>query len=667
MSSQRLREAKIDLRVALGQTPASVAEVIADVHASREEVREQNYALRPLAHALRRACVNVRLGDFEKRRHRDAARPAAHQFRGQSARVAVGRLVPASVRDEQQRRVHFQRHVMEGPGGCDMLEIMIGTQLGRWVIDRQLGRGAMGAVYYAHAADAPNEVRAVKVLAPDLARDPVAQRRFKQETELLCQLDHPNIVRFDGASTEGETAYYVMEYVNGPDCETRLREIKRWPWWEVIDLTIQVTRGLKYAHDQSIVHRDLKPANILLAHDVDETEADVKDDGARHAFTAKIADFGVARVFTQGQLTGSGQFIGTALYMAPEQAAGKLATKRSDFYALGCVMYTLLTGRPPFNGTSIGELVHKHQFAQPERPSRLLPDLPHDVDELVVQLLSKDPAQRPADGSVLLKRLESIRGKLARKHNLTDTAFRSESHKASTEPWSDPTANDEAPAAFDRSKIARAALLSIALIAVVVAIGWKLTQPRVTAEELIEPARKMMKSSDPKDWERAWSEYLEPLGTRFPNHAYTAEVEQYRQQIDGATALRRLTARHPRGSPHGEAQRFFELGLQKCQVGDVEGGRKVWEQLVNAFGPVESEQAWVRLAQHGLGQVKSPGPASPDAPDFRSALAEASKLRDKGQRDKAEAIWSALEALYRNEPGAEAVLSAIRAERNKKS
>src|SRR5947209_185011 len=148
---------------------------------------------------------------------------------------------------------------------------MIGSRLGRWIIDRELGKGAMGGVYFAHAADAPGEVRAVKVLAPELARDPVARQRFQRETDVLCQLDHPNIVRFDGAGVEGDTLYYVMEYVDGPDCETRLHEIGRWPWSEVLDLAVQVTRGLKYAHDQGIVHRDMKPANILLGRAVQES------------------------------------------------------------------------------------------------------------------------------------------------------------------------------------------------------------------------------------------------------------------------------------------------------------------------------------------------------------------------------------------------------------
>jgi len=195
---------------------------------------------------------------------------------------------------------------------------MIGTQLGRWIIDKELGKGAMGAVYHAYAADAPEEVRAIKVLAPELVRDPIARQRFQRETEVLCNLDHPNIVRFDGPGNDGESLYYVMEYIAGPDCETMSRQIVRWPWSEVLDLAIQVTKGLKYAHDQGVVHRDLKPANILL-----------QPTGPNN-YEAKIADFGVARLFSQTNLTGSGHaFIGTALYMAPEQAGGKPATKRA--------------------------------------------------------------------------------------------------------------------------------------------------------------------------------------------------------------------------------------------------------------------------------------------------------------------------------------------------
>src|SRR5260221_13949154 len=106
---------------------------------------------------------------------------------------------------------------------------MIGTQLGRWVIDRELGKGAMGAVYHAHAADAPAEVRAVKVLAPALAGDPIARQRFQRETDVLCHLDHPHTSRFDGAASAGDTVYYVMKYINGQDSKPMPPQVVAWP------------------------------------------------------------------------------------------------------------------------------------------------------------------------------------------------------------------------------------------------------------------------------------------------------------------------------------------------------------------------------------------------------------------------------------------------------
>jgi serine/threonine protein kinase len=546
---------------------------------------------------------------------------------------------------------------------------MIGRQLGRWVIDRELGKGAMGGVYFAHAADAPSEVRAVKVLAPDLARDPVSRGRFQRETDVLCQLDHPNIVRFDGAGIEDDTLYYVMEYVNGPDCETRLRDIGRWHWSEVLDLTIQVVRGLKYAHDQGIIHRDLKPANILLSSKMVQTpEPSGQTAKLATSTVAKIADFGVAKVFSQGQLTGSGHFIGTALYMAPEQAAGKSATKRSDFYSLGCTMYTLLTGRPPFNGTSLAELVHKHQFAQPERPARLLADLPHDIDELVVQLLSKQPIHRPADGSVLLKRLESIRGKLARKHELTETEFRDSAAKSDLDVSSGSDAEPEETAAASaggRGKIWRALLLLAALIVVVSLIVTKLVRPRATAEELFSHAEQLMQSQNPEDWDRAWSDYLDPMISRYPDHPYQKQVEAYRQRREEQTALRRLAVVGLRGGPKSEAQRFFEQGLAHCQSGDIEGGRRIWEQLVVVFAATPSDRAWVQLAQRGLDSVHPRSKTATDYAEVQQALERARSLRDSGHRNKAEEVWKALEELYQNDPGAPALREIINADRAK--
>jgi hypothetical protein len=418
----------------------------------------------------------------------------------------------------------------------------------------------------------------------------------------------------------------------------------------VLDLATQVVRGLKYAHDQGIVHRDLKPANILLQ----------PTDGV---FVAKIADFGVARMFSQGALTGSGQFIGTALYMAPEQAAGKPATKRSDFYSLGGVLYTLLTGRPPFNGTSLAELVHKHQFVQPERPARLVVDLPHDIDNLIVQMLSKDPAQRPADGSVLLKRLESVRGKLVRKHNLTDTAFRAGGSKVDMPalPKAATTVSLSEPAPGP-GRLLRALGLGAAFVLCVAGIVWAFARPKPNPEEQFQQARMLMASANPADWDKAWSDYLEPLTLRHPDNAHRAEIEAFRQQIDDQAALRKVALRQRRPGPRSEAQRFYEQGLLRCQLGDVDGGRKLWDGLIAAYGDTPAEQRWVLLARRALLEVPAVANDPLRSPSFQDALERARTLRDGGQTDKAEAVWKGLEELYRDDP---AVLAAVRKERGK--
>lgn len=538
---------------------------------------------------------------------------------------------------------------------------MIGAQLGRWIIDRQLGRGAMGAVYHAHAADAPNEVRAIKVLAPELSRDPVARSRFQRETEVLCQLDHPNIVRFDGAGVEDDTLYYVMEYIDGPNCETRLHEVKRFPWWDVLDLMIQVTQGLKYAHDHGIVHRDLKPANILLAPRTEDEEP-------VRRFTAKIADFGVARVFSQNQLTTSGQFIGTALFMAPEQAAGKPATKRSDFYALGCVADTLLTGRPPFNGTSFAELVHKHQFVQPERPARLVPDLPHEIDDLIMRLLAKDPGSRPADGSVLLRQLETLRGKLMRKHNVADTVFMGPGpHPRTTSTsWDSPPLDEDPPHRFDWSKAIRAALLLIALLVVVGLIVYKLSQSPPTAQELFQQATPLMSSSNPDDWEKAWNDYLEPMVRRYPNHPYQRELEAFRQRRQEAAAVRRLSQRQRSVAPKSEGQRIFEAGLSLAQSGDSEAARQTWQAMIDVFSHVESEATWVRLAENALRELPPNDTPLVDRAEIQEAIQKARAFVQSGQREKAESIWNGLERLYQGQAQAASLLKLLDEERKAK-
>jgi hypothetical protein len=532
---------------------------------------------------------------------------------------------------------------------CDMLVpggmCMTGRRLGPWMIDAEIGRGAMGTVYRAHHADDLGNIVALKILNADLARDDVFVARFQREIEALRQLDHPNIVHFLEAGREDELFFYAMEYVAGRDCEAILRERGRLPWPEVLDLALQVVPALKHAHDRGIIHRDLKPANIMIAT------------GDDPAAIVRLTDFGVAKLFARPPLTAAGSFVGTAAYLAPEQAVGKPATKRSDFYSLGGVLYTLLTGRPPFPGENVAELIHKHCYAIPDRPQMLVPDLPHDLDGLVMQLLEKDPARRPADGFV------TLRPELDPPARAADF----------------PTIAGEGPATL-ASRLMRKELIELnqggliqrffnhplmlvlMLAACIGLIAWGLTRKKPSAEELYAAAEPLMQSEKVANWRQAWSEYLEPMTERFPDNPHHEEVTAFQQKLQDADRQDKAFKQSFAELPRSEAERFYRQGLMALQNGDPAAAKTTWQNVVRSFGAVPAERRWVDLAERGLKRLGDPTTADRLA-SARAALAEARKVRDEGKRAEAERIWHGLEALYREDAMATTVMAELRRDR----
>ena len=241
---------------------------------------------------------------------------------------------------------------------------------------------------------------AVKVLGPEPAKR-LAFRRFSARS-MPCLLDHPHIVRFYESGVQDGRYFYAMEYIAGKNFE-EVMDGKRLPWREVLAMALQVTPALKHAHDHGIIHRDLKPQNLM------------RDENG----VVKLADFGVAKVFASRQLTATGGMVGTAEYVSPEQASGKPVTPRSDLYSFGVVLYLLLTGRLPFKGNSIIELIHQHRYAQFDAPSKFVDDLPHDLDALVCSLMAKDPTERLANALMLMRMLDSIQRKLHGRDSFT--------------------------------------------------------------------------------------------------------------------------------------------------------------------------------------------------------------------------------------------------------
>lgn len=263
--------------------------------------------------------------------------------------------------------------------------------LGPYRIERLLGRGGMGAVY-AGVHQETGVAAAIKVLAESLAVDARFRQRFLGEVETLKRLRHKNIVTLQGYGEEEGTPYFVMDLVEGPSLEDALRAGRRFTWHEVVDIGVQVCAALKHAHDHGVVHRDLKPGNLLLAADG----------------TVKLTDFGIAKFFGGTSLTLAGSMIGTPDYMSPEQVEGKPATPRSDLYCLGCVLYALLTGKPPFTGATLTAVMDRVRFEAP-RPVRLAaPQTPQVLDDIIRQLLRKNPEERIATPQLLANLLQAM-------------------------------------------------------------------------------------------------------------------------------------------------------------------------------------------------------------------------------------------------------------------
>ncbi|HOM17613.1 MAG TPA: protein kinase, partial [Thermoguttaceae bacterium] len=263
--------------------------------------------------------------------------------------------------------------------------------LGPYQVVRKLGRGGMGVVY--EGVDVETGQRAaLKVLSAALSEEQDFRSRFEAEIETLRRLKHPNIVRLFGFGQQEGLLFYAMELVDGPSLDTELRRGRRFLWPEVVQIGLQICRGLRHAHDRGVIHRDLKPGNLLWASDG----------------TVKLADFGIAQLFGRTRITAVGSVVGTLDYMAPEQAEGGLVDARADLYSLGAVLYALLSGRPPLRAKTLSEMLDKLHNSRPTPIRHYAPETPAALEQLLDQFLEKDPERRIAAAQIASRRLEAL-------------------------------------------------------------------------------------------------------------------------------------------------------------------------------------------------------------------------------------------------------------------
>jgi serine/threonine-protein kinase len=312
---------------------------------------------------------------------------------------------------------------------------LIGNTIdGRYIIEALLGEGGMGYVYAARHAIIDKRV-AIKVLRKDAAQDEASAQRFIIEAKAASKIGHQNIVDITDFGmlpmAMGGSAYFVMEFIDGPTLGKLVHQDKHLPPLRCIAVTIQIARGLAAAHAKSIIHRDLKPENVFV-YEKDGTPDYVK-----------IVDFGIAKDVKAGKrLTAIGMVLGTPEYMSPEQATGQETDHRVDMYALGCILYEMLVGDVPFKGENAPKTLTKHVFEAVVPPSQRAPelDIPPEVEKVVLRLLQKKPADRYADMRELIGALEEADRDIRARGPQPVRSF----HAAPTQP-SDMIGVDEVP------------------------------------------------------------------------------------------------------------------------------------------------------------------------------------------------------------------------------
>lgn len=261
-----------------------------------------------------------------------------------------------------------------------------------------IGSGGMGNVYFARSHELSGKEVAVKVLHPEFANDPTLRARFLREAELLKKVTHPGVVAFYDAKTENGIAYYAMECITGRTLEDHIKK-GMFSGEKIPELIIKICEALHAVHSVGIIHRDLKPANIMITD----------------SFDIKLTDFGIARP-ENSQLTHHNEIVGSVCYIPPEIWIGEDPTLSVDLYSLGVVVYELLTGKVPFDGSSPGDLMRKHLQTLPVPPRELNPKTPLYLNRLTLTLLSKSKFDRPKDALAVIEKINKAQGSITTSH-----------------------------------------------------------------------------------------------------------------------------------------------------------------------------------------------------------------------------------------------------------
>jgi tetratricopeptide (TPR) repeat protein len=260
--------------------------------------------------------------------------------------------------------------------------------VGQFRLMEKLASGAMGSIYKAHNLMDKSDIAAVKILRDELFTDENSKKRFKREAAIIDKLRHPNIIRIFEVGASKEKLFLAMEFLEGRTLEDKIKEEGQLRLRESLHIMVQISDAITYIHSKNIIHRDLKPANIML----------IEKNG--HPNFVKLLDFGLAKMELETRLTQSGNFLGTIQYLAPEQVLDAYSVPANDIFSMGVIFYHMLCGKRPFTGETAVDIIRQIIIKEPPKVSKCSPDIPGELDKLVMKMLDKEPGQRPSAGSI---------------------------------------------------------------------------------------------------------------------------------------------------------------------------------------------------------------------------------------------------------------------------
>jgi len=460
--------------------------------------------------------------------------------------------------------------------------MLLGKEFGPFVVDKELGSGAMGTVVRAKHTK-KGKLVAIKLMSLALGTSEAAQKRFTREVEILRQLDHPNIVKYLGSGKYHGAPFYIMEYVEGESLDHILNREKKLPWERVIEIGMNLCAALEHAHAKGIIHRDLKPSNLM-----------VLPNGI-----VKLTDFGIAKDTDVTALTAANSTVGTAAYMSPEQCRGvRDITLKTDLYSMGIMFYELLTGRKPFVGETPMEVFLQHaNNREYKRPNEINQEIPLWLNELVCQLMEKDPSKRPHNAKAVADTLQLIKDKIEvqrrdapkPKTKKTSKLGKAEVEDEEPPPRPMPVKKKKEPIEpfYTKGWFTISALAMIGIIGLV--FVYVVFLRTASAESLYAEAESLLKTDAKAARDGPIALFLQ----HYPEHEKVGQVRTWADQFDLDMRDRQMHNRRKKFKAEETEEQLARDALDDEDMGRLSEASKRWKELAAKKGNANADMhAW---------------------------------------------------------------------------